>query len=149
VKLSNSETPYLAAVAVSAVESAVVGAELSALGAALYRIGMPKDSMIRYEAAVEADGFLVMAHGTAAEMARAKPILGTASPSRLDLHQGTKMAEPAEDRVPQAAERFLKMDGGVTNGGYREDACCLDLNWITPADRRTARRCRRPVDHPA
>ena len=36
-----------------------------------------------------------MAHGTAAEMARAKAILGTASPSRLDVHAGVEPAEPA------------------------------------------------------
>jgi hypothetical protein len=91
---------YLAAVAVSAVESAVLVGGLSALGAALYNIGVPKDSVIRYEAAVKADGFLVMAHGTAAEMACAKAILGTANPSRLDLHQRMKTAEPAEAHVP-------------------------------------------------
>ncbi len=91
---------YLAAVAVSAVESAVLVGGLSALGAALYSIGVPKDSVISYEVAVKADGFLVMAHGTAAEMARAKAILGTANPSRLDLHQSIKTAEPAEALVP-------------------------------------------------
>ena len=83
---------YLAAVVVSAVESAVVVGGLIALGAALYSIGVPKDSVVQYEAAVKADGFLVMAHGTAAEMARAKAILGTANPSHLDLHQGMKAA---------------------------------------------------------
>lgn len=91
---------YLAAVAVSAVESAVLVGGLSALGAALYSIGVPKDSVISYEVAVKADGFLVMAHGTAAEMARAKAILGTANPSRLDLNQSMKTAEPAEALVP-------------------------------------------------
>ena len=91
---------YLAAVTVSAVESAVLVGGLSALGAALYSIGVPKDSVISYEVAVKADGFLVMAHGTAAEMARAKAILGTANPSRLDLHQSIKTAEPAEALVP-------------------------------------------------
>lgn len=54
---------YLAAVAVCAVESAVLVGGLSALGAALYSIGVPKDSVIQYEAAVKADGFLVLAHG--------------------------------------------------------------------------------------
>ena len=85
---------YLAVVALSGIESAVVVGGLSALGAALYSIGVPKDSVLQYEPAVKADGFLVMAHGTAAEMARAKAILGTANPSRLDLHKGVKAAEP-------------------------------------------------------
>ena len=68
---------------------------MSALGAALYGIGVPKDSVIQYEMAVKADRFLVMAHGTAEEMARAKTVLGTANPSRLDVHAGAKAVEPA------------------------------------------------------
>ena len=81
---------YLAAVVVSAVEGAVVVGGLSALGAALYSIGIPKDSVINYESAVKADGFLVMVHGQADEVARAKTILNTANPSRLDVHQGLR-----------------------------------------------------------
>jgi hypothetical protein len=90
---------YLAAMVVSAVESAIMVGGLSALGAALYGIGIPKDSVIRYEAAVKADGFLVMAHGTAEEMDRAKAILGTTNPSRLDAHAGVKAMEPADHLV--------------------------------------------------
>lgn len=90
---------YLAAIAISAVESAVVVGGLSALGAALYGIGVPKDSVIQYEAAVKADGFLVMAHGAAEEIARAKAILGTANPSRLDVHAGVQAIEPADHLV--------------------------------------------------
>jgi hypothetical protein len=48
---------------------------------------------------VKADGFLVMAHGTADEMARAKAILGTTNPSRLDVHAGLKAAAPADNLV--------------------------------------------------
>ncbi len=54
--------------AVSAIESAVVVGGLSALGAALYSIGVPKDSVIQNKAALKADSFLVMAHGRAEEM---------------------------------------------------------------------------------
>jgi hypothetical protein len=87
---------YLAAMAVSAVESAVLVGGLSALGAALYSVGIPKDSVIAYEAAVKADGFLVMAHGSAEEMTRAKTILGTANAARLDAYAGAKATEPAD-----------------------------------------------------
>src|ERR1700690_3690983 len=66
---------YLAAMAISAIESAVVVGGLSALGAALYSIGVPKDSVLQYETAVKTDNFLVMAHGATAEIARAKAIL--------------------------------------------------------------------------
>lgn len=77
---------YLATMAISAAETAIVVAGLSALGAALYGIGVPKDSVILYEAAVKADGFMVMAHGTPDEMERARSILNLANPSRLDAH---------------------------------------------------------------
>ena len=77
---------YLAAMIASAVENAVVVGGISALGAALYSIGIPKNSVIAYEAAVKADDFLVMAHGAADDMARAKAILGATDASRVDTH---------------------------------------------------------------
>ena len=90
---------YLGAMVVSAVESAIVVGGASALGAALYGIGVPKDSVIQYETAVKADSFLVMAHGTADEMARAKAILGTANPSRLEVHANVRAAQPTDHLV--------------------------------------------------
>ena len=87
---------YLAAVVFSGVESAVVVGGLGALGAALYSIGIPRDSVLNYETAVKAVGFLVMAHGTAEEMARAKAILDTSNPSRLDVHEGLSEAPPVD-----------------------------------------------------
>ena len=86
---------YLATILISGIENAVVVGGLSALGAALYSIGVPKDSVIQYEASLKADNFLVMARGPAAEIARAKAILGTVDPSRLDVHSGIKTPEAA------------------------------------------------------
>jgi hypothetical protein len=86
---------YLATIAITGIENAVIVGGMSALGAALYSIGIPKDSVIQYETALKADSFLVMAHGTAEEIARAKTILGTANASRVDVHAGTKVAELA------------------------------------------------------
>jgi len=77
---------YLATMVIAGLENAIMVGGLSALGAALYGIGIPKDSVIKYETALKADSFLVMAHGTAEEMARAKDVLGTANPSSLDHH---------------------------------------------------------------
>jgi hypothetical protein len=91
---------YLAAMVISGIESAVVVGGLSALGAALYGIGVPKDSVIQYETAVKADGFLVMVHGSAEETARAKAILGALNPLRLDMHTGVKNGETADRLVP-------------------------------------------------
>jgi hypothetical protein len=45
---------------------------------------------------------MVMAHGTAEEMARATTILGAASPTRLDAHAGVTATESAS-RVAAAA----------------------------------------------
>ena len=87
---------YLATMVISAIEGAVVVGGLSALGAALYSTGIPKDSVIAYETALKADKFLVMAHGPAEEMARARAVLGTLNPSRIDLHQGAVAAESAK-----------------------------------------------------
>jgi hypothetical protein len=83
---------YIAATAVSALEGAVVMGGLSALGAALYSAGIPKDSVIKYEAAVKADSFLVMAHGPAAEVARAKSILQAARATGIETHSGAGAA---------------------------------------------------------
>jgi hypothetical protein len=91
---------YLAATAVSALESALTVGGLSALGAALYSIGMPKNSVIQYETAVKADGFLVMAHGTAPEIARARTILSATNPLRVDVHSAATAAPPADRLVP-------------------------------------------------
>jgi hypothetical protein len=94
---------YLAAIAIYGIENAIVVGGMSALGAALYGIGVPKDSVIQYESAVKADSFLVMAHGTADEIVRAKAILATANPSRIDVHAGVKSAQPADALVPAAS----------------------------------------------
>ena len=94
---------YLGAMAISAVESAIMVGGLSALGAALYSIGIPKDSVIQYEAALKADSFLVTAHGTATEIANAKVILATANPSRMDVHAGAKTTMPADRLAPAGA----------------------------------------------
>jgi hypothetical protein len=83
---------YLGAVAVSALESALVVGGLSAVGAAIYSIGVPKDSVLRYETAVKADGFLVMVHGDAAAVEKARALLATTATS-IDVHND--LAAPA------------------------------------------------------
>ncbi|MGA7382955.1 MAG: general stress protein [Terriglobales bacterium] len=71
---------------VGALESAVVVGGLSALGAGLYSIGIPKDSIVKYEAALKTDQFLLIAHGTAAEVAKAKDIIEATHPLYCTLH---------------------------------------------------------------
>jgi uncharacterized membrane protein len=60
---------------VGALEGAVVVGGLSALGAGLASIGIPRDSILKYETALKADKFLLIAHGTAEQVDRAKSIL--------------------------------------------------------------------------
>ena len=79
---------YLAAVAATTIESALIVGGVSAIGAALYSIGIPRDSVVQYDALIKADRFLVMAHGTRAEIARARLSLESSNPETLDVHSG-------------------------------------------------------------
>ena len=79
---------YLVTMVVSAVEGGIMVGGLSALGAALYSAGIPRDSLAQYEQAVKADGFLLVVHGAVEELVRARAILALGNPSRLDLHDG-------------------------------------------------------------
>ena len=78
---------YLAAAVISAIEGAAVVGGLSALGAALYSSGIPKDSVLAYETALSADEFLVVAHGSATDMDRAKTVLGTFGQARIEAYE--------------------------------------------------------------
>jgi hypothetical protein len=77
---------------VGALEGAVVVGGLSALGAGLYSIGIPRDSVIKYEAALRSDKFLVIAHGTADEVAKAKSILQTTGAADIADHHRVSVA---------------------------------------------------------
>jgi hypothetical protein len=94
---------FLATIIVAGIENAVVVGGVAALAAALYSIGVPKDSVLQYESAIKADSFLVMARGAAEEIARAKTILGATNPSRLDIHRNADAAAAAASSVPAAA----------------------------------------------
>jgi hypothetical protein len=93
---------YLGAAAISAVEGAVVVGGVSALGAALCSVGVPKDSVLKYETAIKTDQFLVMVHGTPDETSRARDILSAMHPQILDLHTQTPAA-PGVGRMIEAA----------------------------------------------
>jgi uncharacterized membrane protein len=71
---------------IGALEGAVVVGGLSALGAGLYSIGIPKDSVVKYETALKSDKFLLLAHGTADEVAKARDILQTTHAVEVSVH---------------------------------------------------------------
>lgn len=92
---------HLGAIVLGVVEGAAFGGGLGAVGAALFSIGIPKNSVIDYETAVKTDSFLVMVDGSPEEVEQAKTILATANPSRLDIHEG--VSAPAEHPAHHAA----------------------------------------------
>jgi uncharacterized membrane protein len=71
---------------VGALEGAAVMGGLGAIGAGLCSIGLPKDSVVQYETAIKSDKFLLLAHGTAKEVADAKDILQTTHPVEVAVH---------------------------------------------------------------
>jgi uncharacterized membrane protein len=60
---------------VAALEGAVVIGGLSALGAALVSLGIPKDTALAYETEIKAGRFLLIVHGVPAEVSRARVLL--------------------------------------------------------------------------
>jgi hypothetical protein len=81
----------VAAWIVAALEGAAVVGGLSAIGAGLYGIGIPKDSILRYEVALKADKFLLIAHGTADEVAKAKETIERTLPVEVTVHADGKL----------------------------------------------------------
>ncbi|HLW88727.1 MAG TPA: general stress protein [Terriglobales bacterium] len=80
---------------VAGLEGAVEVGALGALGAGLFSIGIPKDSIVQYETALKTDQFLLIVHGTAAEVAQAKDIIQTTHPVQFAQHSGDKVAVAA------------------------------------------------------
>jgi hypothetical protein len=76
----------LVALIVAGLEGAVEVGALGALVAGLYSIGIPKDSVVKYETALKTDQFVVIAHGTAAEVANAQKIMESTHPLYCTLH---------------------------------------------------------------
>jgi hypothetical protein len=87
--------PGLGAVAVAgpivpallnALRGAVVVGGASALGAGLVSLGIPKDSVIRYEEAIRADQFVLVVNGTASEVTRAREVLDRVDSLAVEEH---------------------------------------------------------------
>ena len=68
----------IVATLVGALEGAVVVGGLSALGAALTQVGVPKDQVIKYEAALKVDKYLLVVHGSAEDQEKARGVLAKA-----------------------------------------------------------------------
>ena len=86
----------LAATLFSGLQGAVVVGGVSALAGALMSIGIPKDSVLRYETALKANQFMLMVHGDKQEISRAQEVLDSSGLSSFERH-----LEPSE--APTAA----------------------------------------------
>ena len=85
----------IAAALVGGLEGAVVVGGISALAGALMAVGIPKDSVLRYETALKADKFMLIVHGDAQEIERAHELLKSSGLASFDHH-------PGEDQVVSA-----------------------------------------------
>src|ERR1700689_5534869 len=77
---------------VAGLEGAVEVGALGALGAGLFSIGIPKDSIGKYETALKTDQFLLIANGTDAEIDKAKQIIEATHPAQFSSHSGEATA---------------------------------------------------------
>ncbi len=76
--------PLVAAI-VGGLEGAAVVGGVSALSAGLFSVGIPKNSLLRYQVAIEAGQFLLIIHANAVEAESARNILRTnSSPENVE-----------------------------------------------------------------
>ena len=82
----------LVSMIVGAIEGAAVVGGLSAVGAGLFSMGIPKDSILKYETAIKTGKYVLIFHGTAQEVQKARDILDQTKALETALH----VAEPAD-----------------------------------------------------
>ena len=80
---------------VGALEGAVFVGGLSAVGAGLFSLGIPKDSVLKYETALKTDKFLLVVHGSADEVENARQVLESTHPENVTLHAGEAVSAAA------------------------------------------------------
>jgi hypothetical protein len=76
----------LASSLLGGVEGAVAGAAFSGLLGWLASLGISKQHILKYEQQVKAGKYLVIAHGSADEVAKAKTVLAATAPAELNTH---------------------------------------------------------------
>jgi len=72
---------------IGALENALVIGGVSAIGAGLLSVGIPRDSVVKYDTALKAGKFLLIAHGGSDETAGAQDILNRTNPETLENHE--------------------------------------------------------------
>jgi hypothetical protein len=77
---------------VGALEGAVVVGGVSAVGAGLVSIGIPKDTVLKYDLALKTDKFLLLVHGSPDQVEHAKAIIEGTHHSSYTVHGETVLA---------------------------------------------------------
>ena len=77
---------------IGGLEGAAVVGGVSAVGAGLVSIGIPKDSVVKYDVALKTDKFLLVVHGTPADVDKAKDIIVGTEHSSYAVHGETVYA---------------------------------------------------------
>ena len=77
---------------VAGLEGAVVVGGVSAAGAGLVSIGIPKDSVVKYDVALKTDKFLLIVHGTPNAVEKAKDIIVGTRHSSYTVHESPVLA---------------------------------------------------------
>jgi uncharacterized membrane protein len=76
----------LAASLYGGLQGAVIVGGISALAGALMAVGIPKNSVLRYETALKANKFMLVVHGDAQAIKRAHELLKTSGLASFDHH---------------------------------------------------------------
>jgi hypothetical protein len=77
--------PLIASVMAN-LEGAAAARGLGVFGSGLVRLGIPKESVFRYESELGADRLLLIAHGAIDELMRARDVLHVTRPLELNMH---------------------------------------------------------------
>jgi uncharacterized membrane protein len=77
---------------VAGLEGAAVVGGVSAVGAGLVSIGIPKDSVLKYDLALKTDKFLLVVHGTPDAVEKAKSIIDGTEHHSVTVHGETVFA---------------------------------------------------------
>jgi hypothetical protein len=71
---------------VAGLEGAVVVGGVSAVGAGIYSLGIPKNSVLQYDVALKSDAYLLLFHGTHDAAIQVEQLLANSGHTSLDVH---------------------------------------------------------------
>jgi hypothetical protein len=71
---------------VAGLEGAVVVGGVSAAGAGLFSLGIPKDSVLKYDTALKSDEYLLLFHGSQDDAMKVERLLAQSGHKSLEIH---------------------------------------------------------------